>query len=524
MSIGNGGGIGIDSSVEGNLDVALLSPLLPFGSLHTEKLTPIFQTDAVYGINAEGSIAKTGRAIAGATSATVTGDNNLFKCSTGTTSYSFGSLQSRKRLRYRPGQGVTARFTALFPTRADSSYLLAGVGTSESGYYFGYAHLSAAGLTSQEFGIFHVTGGVRSIQTVDVTAHTSTAGNVSIVLNGATGVDIAILAGDSITDVANKIAAGTYTGWDSEAVGSTVVFVRNDAGATAGSFTATGAGVTASFVSTTTGVTSTDTFIPQSTWNGDKLDGTGGSGVTLDPTKGNVFQIGIQYLGFGAVSFEIEAGESGTKPKFVTAHTINFQNSQTSTSVTQPAFPYNMVAYSAGSTTDISVQTGSFAGFIEGDVHLIGPRASFSATSGAVSTSSYYHLMSIRNSLSHSHGGFSARANQSVINLLSAGGAHDDATPILFYLLRNATLVGTPVWTKWADHSAAYIDTAADTATIDGNGQIIQVIPVGQNGTILNALEDIVTLQPGETVSLVATAVTGTSTWTIGVINAREDQ
>ncbi len=36
---------------EGHLEVALHDPLLPFGSLHVENLTPIFQTDAVYGIN-----------------------------------------------------------------------------------------------------------------------------------------------------------------------------------------------------------------------------------------------------------------------------------------------------------------------------------------------------------------------------------------------------------------------------------------------------------------------------------------
>ena len=117
----------------------------------------------------------------------------------------------------------------MFPARADSSYLLAGLGTSESGFYFGYAHLASAGLTSQEFGILHVTGGVREIRTLTVSAHTATSGNVSIVLNSATAVDIAILSGDTITAVANKIAAGTFPGWTAEARGSTVVFLADPA-------------------------------------------------------------------------------------------------------------------------------------------------------------------------------------------------------------------------------------------------------------------------------------------------------
>lgn len=513
----------LSTTAEGHLEVAIHAPRLPFGSIHTESITPVFQIDSVYGINAAEMLSTTGRAIAGATSATITGNNNLFTVSTGTTSYSFATIQSRRRLRYRAGQGIVGRFTALWPARADSAYLIAGFGTSESGFYFGYAHLSSAGLTSQEFGIFHVTGGVRSIRTLTVSAHTATAGNVSIVLNSATAVDIAVLSGDSITTVANKIAAGTYPGWTAEARGSTVIFLANDAAVKSGTYTATGAGVTASFATTLEGVASTDTFIPKSTWNGDKLDGTGASGATLDPTKGNVFQINIQYLGFGSVVFLVEVGAEGNNAEFVEVHTIRFPNSRTTTSVSQPSFPFTMTAYSAGSTTDLSVKAGSCAGFIEGNIRLIGPRSSFSNVSTTVTTGAYYTLFSIRNDLIHAHG-ITERANQSVVNILSFGGAHDDATPITFYLLRNATLVGTPNWTRWSTNSCIYYDTAATTATISNNSQIIEVIPIGQSGSLLVPLEDTTTLQPGETITVAATTTTGTSTFTIATLNTREDQ
>lgn len=514
----------IPVTAEGHLEAAIHGPRLPFGSIHAESLTPIFQIDGVYGINPGEVTSTTGRAIAGANSATTTGTNNLLTVSTGTTSYSFATLQTRKRLRYRAGQGVVGRFTALWPARADSAYLIAGLGTAESGFYFGYAHLVSVGLTSQEFGIFHVTGGKRSIRTLTVSAHTATAGNVSIVLNSATAVDIALLSGDSITAVANKIAAGTYPGWKTEARGSTVIFLANDANPKAGTYTATGAGVTASFATTLEGVSSTDTFIPRSTWNGDKLDGTGASGVTLDPTKGNVFQIDIQYLGFGAVTFKVEVvATDGNNADFVTVHTIKFPNTRTSTSITQPSFPFTMTAYSAGSTTDLSVSTASLAGFIEGQIRLTGPRASFSDTSTAVTTGAYYSLFTIRNSYAHAHS-ITEKANQSIVNILSFGGAHDDATPIIYYLLRNATLVGTPNFTSWSTDSCIYVDTDATTATIADNGQIIQVLPVGASGSVIIPLEDTTTLQPGETLTVAATAVTGTSTYTIATLNTREDQ
>ena len=90
----------------GHMEVAVHGPLLPFGSVHTEKMTPVFQVDSVYGINPQQMTATTGRAIAGASSATTSGLNNVFKVATGTTSYSFATLQTRKRLRYRAGQGI----------------------------------------------------------------------------------------------------------------------------------------------------------------------------------------------------------------------------------------------------------------------------------------------------------------------------------------------------------------------------------------------------------------------------------
>ena len=46
-----------------------------------------------------------------------------------------------------------------------------------------------------------------------------------------------------------------------------------------------------------------DTKVAQASWNKDVLDGTGGSGVTLDETKGNIWEVTFQWLGVGLVSF-----------------------------------------------------------------------------------------------------------------------------------------------------------------------------------------------------------------------------
>lgn len=518
----SGGLADIPADYAGHLEVAVHSPRLPFGSMHTESLTPVFQVDAVYGINSNVVTATTGINVAGVTSASNTGTNNLFKCSTGTTAYSFSTIQSRRRLRYRAGQGVLGRFTALFSSPAASSILVAGLGTGESGFYFGYNGTS--------FGILHSTGGVREIQTLTVTTASTATNNYVVTLNG-TAFNVTATNNGSTVKTAYEIAQGTYTGWKAEQIGSTVVFLADSVGNKAGAFTLaqTGAGVPAvgSFVETLAGVASTDTWIPQASWNGDKLDGTGPSGMTINPQYGNVYQIDVQYLGFGPVLFKVEVPHEGNNPDFVVVHSLEFPNSQTSTSISQPSFPFTMAAYSSGSTTDVSVSVASFAGFIEGNIELTGPRMTFyRETSGYVGSTAatYYPLFTIRNDYVHAHNGNTARANQSIVNSLSIAGAHDDATPVTFFLIRNATLVGTPNFSRYDTTSCIYYDQSATTCTITDNSQVQFAFTTGQSAGGAFSFSDKLLLQPGETLTLAARAVTGTATYVNASLNTREDQ
>jgi hypothetical protein len=53
--------------------------------------------------------------------------------------------------------------------------------------------------------------------------------------------------------------------------------------------------------STSGSVDDTTEKFPQNLWNGDKLDGTGASGITLDVTKSQIFWTDIEWLGVGTV-------------------------------------------------------------------------------------------------------------------------------------------------------------------------------------------------------------------------------
>ena len=82
-------------------------------------------------------------------------------------------------------------------------------------------------------------------------------------------------------------------------------------------------GTTKSFVlrTSTSGSPSDARTVDQNAWNGDKLDGTGASGIVLDVTKAQILYMDFEWLGVGSVrcGFVID----GT---FIVCHTFNNAN------------------------------------------------------------------------------------------------------------------------------------------------------------------------------------------------------
>jgi len=109
-------------------------------------------------------------------------------------------------------------------------------------------------------------------------------------------------------------------------------------------------GTTAYFVerSLVTGITS-ETRVPQSQWNQDKLDGTGESGMTLDVTKGQIMWTDIEWLGLGTVrvGFVIDG-------QFIHCHSFHHANKISSTYITTASLPLRYEITNTGVTTSTS--------------------------------------------------------------------------------------------------------------------------------------------------------------------------
>jgi hypothetical protein len=110
-------------------------------------------------------------------------------------------------------------------------------------------------------------------------------------------------------------------------------------------------GSTLSFVerSLVSGIPVTETRVPQSSWNGDKLNGSGASGLTLDITKAQILWTDIEWLGLGSVrmGFIING-------KFILCHTFNHANVIDTTYITTACLPLRYEIQNTAATSGAS--------------------------------------------------------------------------------------------------------------------------------------------------------------------------
>lgn len=84
----------------------------------------------------------------------------------------------------------------------------------------------------------------------------------------------------------------------------------------------------------------------------------------LDPTKGNVFQIRYQWLGFGDQDFYLENPDNG---KLELVHKIRYANRHTETSILNPNLPLSAYVVNFGNTVPITLKTPSAIAGLDGD-------------------------------------------------------------------------------------------------------------------------------------------------------------
>lgn len=139
-----------------------------------------------------------------------------------------------------------------------------------------------------------------------------------------------------------------------------------------------------------------DTKVNQSSWNYDKMDGTGPSKMTLDITKAQILWMDIEWLGLGTVrmGFVIDG-------KFILCHQFHHANLITSTYITTASLPLRYEIENTGTTSGSSILKQICSTVIsEGGYELRGLQQAVSIPITAARTTStagtYYPIISIR--------------------------------------------------------------------------------------------------------------------------------
>lgn len=253
--------------------------------------------------------------------------------------------------------------------------------------------------------------------------------------------------------------------------------------------------------------TSTVNRVSRANWNGDKLDGTGPSGVTADPTAIQMISVVYEWYGAGQVSFEYIIDGNP-----IVIQTFNTANVATAPWCKTPFLPIRMeIENVSASTGPHYIWQGSNSLIADGTTNKTGisqniltPPAGITLTAA----NTFYPVVSIR---------LKSSTLEGIVLPTSFQAGTLDNTNIFFKLIRNATVNGTWVDMPDANSFAQYNYTS--TGTITNGTDLFSGYISSSSGGAVNMLDPKTAYQIGR--SALGT-VSDTLTLAIAATNANK--
>lgn len=424
-----------------------------FGEQIHVPITPVIQLDGLYGLNSnkfETYTSGTG----------ITTSNTLMTVKTGTGAYGYGVIRSKRVVRYRPGQGALARFTAEFDEGRTGYTQRAGFFTQEQSLMVGFN-------TNGRFGVLRENGGKAHIHKFTVTTPTSGTETLIVTLNGIP-TTITIPSGTA-TQNATSIGSSSFSGWNVDYEDSEIIFLSNSLGPKTGTFSIARSGA-GTFIGTgttvQTGVTQTEHWTYQEDWNQDNLTGVGGtmnpSGVTLNPKTLNVYQINFRWLGAGEMRYAMENPLNGDMIFF---HHEHYSGRNTNVHLDNPSLKIGYVAaeLNGNSGIGVTVSGASILGAIEGVINPTNyPIAAYSSRTTNISADTITHILSVKGNLISNN---KINTRELIINKIAIGAVAAGSAPCLVYLYLNPTTTSKLNFTPLSDASSYSTTDAVSSGT-----------------------------------------------------------
>ena len=392
-----------------------------FGELNTNKITPIFQNYFLYGAFNK-QLVNSFSANGGSYTSNVNGCE--LDISITNTLYSYSVIRCLKVVKYRPGISNIVRMNMIFDTPVANSLQFGGVGNANSDLYFCY--------NGTDFGTRLSTNGKAEVRILTITnEETGNNKTGTITLNDVEfTVDLDKANGDSNFTVSQIAYGTTFTGWNVEAIGDTIVFQSQNVGPKTGTFSFSSTGNAAgTFSQQMAGTSLTTTFVNRTSWNGSST-----MVNSLDPLKRNMYAIEYAWYGSGNILFKVYNPDTSL---YETVHTLSFANTTTTPSLSSPNMYLQQGVASLGSTTAMTmVISGGYAGYL-GQKTLYIPTHSFSnVVSIPKNTETVISVLKNRNC----YNGFS---NQSEIRIKHMSFTTNGSKPVVIRFYKNPTSLST---------------------------------------------------------------------------------
>ena len=207
------------------------------------------------------------------------------------------------------------------------------------------------------------------------------------------------------------------------------------------------------------------TTVNQSSWNGDKFDGSGSSGRTLDVSKGNIFWVDIEWLGVGDVrtGFFVDG-----KP--VVAHIFHNDNVHPTTYMTTASLPIryeleNTATTASSSTMKQICSSVQSEGGYEGFARRYNVTKNGSNPTTLTTQDTQYPMIALR---LNSNRLDSAVVPSNLSVVLEQTGSYKPDT-VQYRILLNPTLTGN----TWSTHFNGNVDYNVTATAVTGGTDII---------------------------------------------------
>lgn len=205
--------------------------------------------------------------------------------------------------------------------------------------------------------------------------------------------------------------------------------------------------------------------VAQSSWNGDRFNGTGESGRTIDFTKANIMWMDVEWLGVGdvRVGFIVDG-----RP--VIAHTFHNDNLRTTTYMTTASLPLRMEIENTGTTDSVSTakqicnSVMSEAGY-EGFSRRYNVTKDGSAGTTLTTAGTQYPMVGIRLNSSR----LDSVIVPSNISAVLEETASNKPDTVLYRILLNPTVTGG----SWINHYNGNVDYNITATSVSGGTDVI---------------------------------------------------